>query len=502
MRGIKHTLFCIVFLWSTALYANDDFSIRGFVEADVRFAIPGKSEPDGVDPYRFIRSDTTGRLTAMFNTGDVTAYADLAVVFSGFPQADTLDGLLLREQVDPLRFESDALYLSIEDWMADGIDLRIGRQILHWGTADMFNPTNVVNAYDFEDPLKFGEAIATEMLVLSLTAPWYSYSESLDVTVFDEFSLTLVAVPVFRPGMLPASAMAAFSDPDLFRQLVDSPTLTSVASLQTPFLEGGGTLVYDTGVKTPDFAMDNIQLGSRMRWTLLGMDMSLSYYRGFDDTPRAERVEVRDLPIPVTEEDLNDLDKLEASIKALNLDNVVAQTDVMLTYPKVHVLGADLSTSLDFLGGLGLWAEFAMTFHDDLYRYVSIDQAQILEREAEKGSFWKLTAGMDYSITSWWYANVQYIHGFVDEFGAAALNDYIVAGSDFKAFAEQLTIRTFVIYQIQDQSMVMYPQLIFKFWPGTELTAGAFVFLGDEESKFGSRITGPSTVFLKGRYNF
>jgi len=502
MRGTTHTFFVFVFLWSATLYAEDDVSLRGFVEADIRFAIPGKTEPAGVDAYRFLRSDTTGRLTAMFNTGDVTAYADLSVIFTGFPEANTLDGLLLRERVDPFRLESDALYIAIEDWLADGIDLRIGRQILHWGTADMFNPTNVVNAYDFEDPLKFGEAIASEMLVLSFTAPWYSYSESLDVTVFDEFSLTLVAVPVFRPGMLPQSAMAAFSDPDLFRQLVDSPTLASVASLQTPFLEGGGTLIYDTGIKTPDFAMDNVQVGTRMRWTLLGMDMSVSYYRGFDDTPRAERVEVTDLPIPVTEDDLDDLDQLEASIKALNLNNVTARTDVMLTYPKVQVLGADLSTSLDFLGGLGLWAEFAMTFHDDLYRYVSIDQAQILEREAAEGSFWKLTAGMDYSITSWWYANVQYIHGFVDEFGGSALHDYIVAGSDFKAFAEQLTIRTFVIYQIQDQSMVMYPQLIFKFWPGTELTAGAFVFLGEEDSKFGSRITGPSTVFLKGRYSF
>ena len=37
-------------------------------------------------------------------------------------------------------------------------------QVVQWGTADMFNPTNNLNAPDLEDPLMFGESVANEMV--------------------------------------------------------------------------------------------------------------------------------------------------------------------------------------------------------------------------------------------------------------------------------------------------------------------------------------------------
>ena len=501
IAGVAGLVVCVLAL-SAPVHAQTSFGYTGLLETDIRFSLPGKNEPAGIPDVRFLRSDSTARYRGNFISGTVRAVGDVAVVFSGIPQAESIGDLTLRENVDPFRFESDALFLEIDEFLVEGLSLKLGREILRWGTAFMFNPTNVVNAYDFEDPLKFGEVIATEMIVLSYAGPWSSYSDELDLTLFDEFTLTFVAVPVFRPAQLPESALVAFTDPALFNQVVSSPTIDKLLGLQQAFESGGGKIAYDVATGAPNLGIGNMALAGRMSWTMFGTDVSFSYYRGHDDTPRAETVGVSDLPIPVTNADLEDIDGLLNTISALDLEGVVAQTDVTLTWPRVHVFGADFATSLDGLGGIGLWGEFAWTMHDELRRFIRIGDAQVLEEEAAQGGFWKLTAGVDYSLTPWWYMNLQYLHGFVDEFGSGNLHDYLVGGSNFTFLSNTLTLRMFSIVQLQDMSTVIYPQVILQPWPNTELTAGAFVFVGDADSKFGSRITGPSTFFLKGRYNF
>ncbi|NUN12636.1 MAG: hypothetical protein HUU55_03260 [Myxococcales bacterium] len=491
------------------------FDYRGYIESDLRFSIPGKDEPDDVSDFRFVRSDNTARLTATLSGDAVRAVADLAVIFTGRPETTTADDLVNRSKVDPFRLESDALYVSIDDFIAPGMDLRLGRQIVRWGTADMFNPTSSLNAYDFEDPLKFGEAVATEMVSLTYNIPWSVEGE--DSTIVDDVTLSVAVVPYFRPALLPESALLAFSEPSLFNQFVDSAILKGLLVEQDLFLAAGGKAVYDIDVQTPDLSVRNLQVGARFGMSLLGVDWSISYYRGFDDAPRAETIVAGDIRLPKVP--LASPTDTVAVLKELDFTGVTVDTHVTMTYPRVQVFGADFSTSLDFLGGLGLWAEFALTLHDDLYRYVRTSGAilpvggpngtpvsgvarEYLELEAEAGPFWKLTVGTDYSLTAWWYVNIQYLHGFPDEFGETNLNDYLVAGSDFKLFRDQMLIRLFAILQFQDLSYVLYPQLTFDFWQNVDVSVGAFVFGGDSDSKFGSRVTGPSTVFLKGRYSF
>ena len=143
-----------------------------------------------------------------------------------------------------------------------------------------------------------------------------------------------------------------------------------------------------------------------------------------------------------------------------------------------------------------------MTFHEDLYRYIDVGLGPVLEQEAEAGHYWKLTTGFDYSLTSWWYFNAQYIRGFVDEFGAPNMGDYVLAGSEFKMFSETVALRLFSILDLEELSAVIYPELFIRGWTNTEVSIGAFAFLGEPDTKFGSRLTGPNTVFLKGRYSF
>ncbi len=82
----------------------------------------------------------------------VKAVADVDFIFYGYSDVKDLDATLYRERVDPYYIESDAAYLDVYRILPH-LDLRIGRQIVSWGSADKFNPTNNLNTLDFSDPL-------------------------------------------------------------------------------------------------------------------------------------------------------------------------------------------------------------------------------------------------------------------------------------------------------------------------------------------------------------
>jgi hypothetical protein len=485
--------------------AQSFFDYRGEIRSDLRASIPGNDAPDDAPDYAFERLDNTARLTMALGWGAVSAIADLSVVYSGRSTVDRFDSLLSRSEVESYYFESESLYLEIADFIFSGMDLRIGRQIADWGSGDRFNPTSVINGYDLEDPIDFGRRVANEMVSLSINPGWMIEGE--ETPILDELNLKLIAVPVFRSGLIPKSALHAFSEPDQFRRFVRAQLLNNLVDVQKVFLKKGGGVEYDVRVVEPEMTLENTQLGARLGVSILGVDVSAMYYYGYDHNHQPGDVDVSAIrngavfPLP----DLNDIEGTLALLNTYSdgaLEGLVGYTDVLLVYPRVHVVGGDFATSLDFLGGMGLWGEFAMTFHDGVALDVQINDQLFRETQLKPGSFWKLTAGLDYTFTKWWYVNVQYLHGFVDEFGTEAIGDYIVAGSDFKTFDEQILLRLFGILDISGLSFIAFPSLSFKFWQNTELVAGALLHGGEPDSKFGNRTAGPNTVFLQGRYSF
>lgn len=521
------TLLCPTLLCLPLAASARDFVYRGYLESDLRLSLPGKPAPPGEDEVRFVRVDNTARLTMRVGTGNVQGFFDVALIYRGLYDDLGLDDIETRGALDPFDIESDALYIQVSDFLVRGLELKAGRQILEWGAADKFNPTGVINPYDLEDPIKFGERVPNEMLVLSYTAPWHVANEEETLTIFDELTFTAVAVPVFRPGQLPASAGLVFTDPDLFVQFVDSPLLGEFVDLQKAFIDAGGNFAYDPTIETPSFALENVQYAGKVGMTLVGVDVSAMYYRGYSDVLQARSVNadlsriavgigtatvcgprapstcdafIRDAGLL----DLNNLDGLRNLLTGTEGTTVAGDVPVSirLGYPKIQVVGFDAATSLEFLDGLGLWAEAALYFHDAQTLTLEAHGETTEETLIDEGSFWKVAAGTDYSLFSWWYLNVQYLHGFVDEFGADNQDDYVVAGSDFKFFDNQLVLRLFGIFNLQDQSFVAYPRLMTSFWPNTQLDLGALLLEGKDDSKFGTAATGQSRVFLIGRYSF
>jgi hypothetical protein len=279
----------------------------------------------------------------------------------------------------------------------------------------------------------------------------------------------------------------------------------------------------------PDPSIQNSQVGVRVAGRLWGIDGSLSYYHGRWGIPTPAWV----------------------------INKPKGVVDAIVMWPRVDVLGADVAGSFEKLKGLGYWAEVGVFFpqkitygiynelfggHDPVTfsptgttdmngnaKYNLITSYP----EAQRGTvissqpFVKLTAGVDFTWNKYLYSNVQYVYGFIDEFGAgrqcyardttsfgnyrceARIGHYLVVGSDLKLFSDQLLIRFFGAFKIPQSgdedpkfSAVLFPQIAWAVWDATELSVGAFVFLGDRDTKFGDPAAGASEIFVKARFTY
>jgi hypothetical protein len=149
--------------------------------------------------------------------------------------------------------------------------------------------------------------------------------------------------------------------------------------------------------------------------------------------------------------------------------------------------------------------------------------------------FVKATIGADYTLAAGKvYLNFQYVHGFIDEFGAgrsprprrnprdineaprfeARVGDYLVAGLDLKFFSDRLLCRLFGVFKLPSVDLasrlwddwaptgVLFPQIIWSVWDGTELMIGGFLMFGDRTTKFGEPAAGGTEVFAKAKVSF
>jgi hypothetical protein len=125
-------------------------------------------------------------------------------------------------------------------------ELAVGKQIFAWGTADAFNPTDLVNPRDYLDILDNEKLGVWSVAGRAMLGP---------------ASLTTVVVPVFTPSRLPL--------PD--RRWTPPPPSGFVAVVDNREL--------------PERDVDGMQYAARLHGTLAGWDVSVSYYDGFKSTP-------------------------------------------------------------------------------------------------------------------------------------------------------------------------------------------------------------------------
>ncbi len=436
---------------------------------------------------------------------------DIQFVWTGFTRDTEFEGLTTRNTVSPYHFESQAAYIEVIE-ILPYLDLRVGRQIVQWGASDVFNPTNNLNAPDMEDPLKLGELVANEMIRLD----WNPGA--------DNFIFTAVWVPVFQPAMVPGSALLAVGDPESMFPFVSPQTRLRAERIRNIYLRNPEYYnIHQPHVvaSMPEFSMANSQVGLKMQWLVGMFDMSLSYYKGIDT-----------FPVPVKSYSSAERAGESAADGTPILD---VDSDVKLVYPKKQVLGFDIAGQLPFLDDAGFWLEGAVFFPEAVQMSFDITEVApgaevIVDDVVTDHAYFKYTIGADYSINEHLFVTAQFLHGFLDEFGSHAINNYWIATVDIKMAQERLLLRLVGMGEIPHEdddipldddgdgrvesfamgatndgtigSLVLFPSIVVRPVDGLEMALGSYFLLGHDESKFGMPAAGPSLAFFRAKASF
>lgn len=404
-----------------------DFS--GKVQTDLRFRVEDKStgpyfnrlsQPLGIE-----RSQNLFSLKIKATYGRFAGVAAVDMYANMFPaQPETLSDLSNFSKVQTFSFEPQALYVEGRDLGLKGLDLRVGQQIVQWGVGDQFNPTNNLNSDDLRDPLLFGKQQPNFMI-------------KLDYWVTKSLSLTGVLVPVFRPALLPLSAAAGVGAVDRLPFVSDAFRwrVAAESAFAASNLAGLPTVVDKTILDTPKLKPENMQFAYRIAGTIGEQDIALSYYNGRTDFPQ---------PIKnhVTQTD----ERLCNPVTNGCTTGRLKQT-VTLGYPRMHVYGLNMSGQIDVLKKIsdklepfGYRIEAALVVPQSTSLELTNEALNIggIQRKygaydydnngrpgggappavVEATPFLKWVVGLDYNFTSNVYANIQWVHGLADEFGA------------------------------------------------------------------------------------
>ena len=425
--SVRLISFALAFGTAAPAAADINLEYGGRLQSNVRFRIRDVEAGNFYDQRRFeegvARNEHILKFRGAATTDRFSGVIDIDFVWLNFSRdVGTFDDLSLRENVEPTRFEAHSAYIEGLDLFVDGLDLRLGQQIVAWGVGDGFNPTNNLNADDVEDRLLYGIQQANLMARLS-------YSPS------DNFSAEAVVVPVFKPALLPATGAIALALVDRLPMLDANIRHRLTAENAVSAQEGSPTRVSDILVDTPDPTFDNFQYGFRIATTIFEHDIALSYYQGFSDIP----LPVENLTV------VNDNQVCDPADETNCVDSTL-DTTTTLTYPRIKVIGLNMSGEINPLGWisdsinpLGYRIEVGLylpeqrrlrLFQDNItllgfnvdgeydYNGANADGLGEAPLVLDSTPYAKWVVGLDYTFNTHFYLNVQWVHGLAEEVGA------------------------------------------------------------------------------------
>lgn len=420
-----------------AIAAAVVWTVAGFVEQDTRVGIPR-------DDAAFVERNRS----AVGLRGEVKPAAKVRGV------VDTR--LLYLGEGEDFRLEADALFLEVERLGGAPLRIRAGRQVVRWGSGLVVNPTSTIGPSDFEDPLRFGQPIGTEMLRGDLTIAGVR--------------LEGVFVPRFTGSRLPP-----IDARDALRAS-GNPIAESIAD------DEAWDVDLDLRVHRPDAELDNAQGAVRIAGTLpaVGVDLAASWYTGRTSIPQPRRVE------------------LNADFVAQTLDGAI-----LLDHPGMHAWGADARGEIPAgpLGTIGAWAEAAWIQPIPMERVVIGNGMETRTREFED-DYARAAIGLDYTTSGGTFLGAQWSRGFLDEFGADAQGDYVVAVVDRALFRDRVRVRIVGFGSLDDESVLFAPDVAWSAADAVTLSLGAYAGIGDRDSKFAGPLAGAPVVIARARLSF
>jgi len=177
-------------------------------------------------------------------------------------------------------------------------------------------------------------------------------TEAVNATYYlsDEYSLQAIWLPSFKPILLPRG---------------EFPLLGDAATI--PLLPGTNVAESEEHLTFPDRKPENFIYATKFSGKVVGYDFSLSYFRGYDDIPIANRLIIT--PIDA-------------------LGNV--KLDTYLGFPEIRAIGFDCAGELY---SVGLWGETAVFLPEEVKMEI-----EIVNPMDPFGSLESHSSGYDYSL--------------------------------------------------------------------------------------------------------
>lgn len=383
-------------------------------------------------------------LSVARRTSGIHVFANSWIRHLGPSMAHSSAELTDKDLVYPLQIDIREAYAEIYDFLLPGLDLKIGRQHIAWGTADRFNPTNTLNAYDLEDVLDMGRLNASD----ALSMHWH---------LGHTWSLQVIAIPLFRPANMPVGYFSS-----LFQEAAGLPGNFQINEYSDELLlpannprESGST-------------------GVRLRGFALNADFSISYTYNRNSLPLAKQV------------------ILSRGGQGLNVH-------ASLIFPRQHVIGADVAGSI---GLFGAWAELAVFLPENEIR-TTIDMTALYPEDSpattllqltalKKEPFVKCVVGTDYTFSNGAYINLQYLYGFFHENGRDNTTDYLLINLEKTILQNKLLLKPLAGgINVSDRTdiknnhaLFLNPEISYIGRDNLTITAGAFLFYGKGENLF------------------
>ena len=365
-----------------------------------------------------------GGRTVLESSFDVRFY-DLSNVTYG-------DGLDDSEQHFPTNITLWEAYVRLSGVLHKSLDLTVGKQRTAWGTADGLNPTDRFDGRDISDPVDFTARVPT----WGIRGEYY---------LTDRWWIDAAWTPTAHGPILPKGFDGLFG---------------------TGGLEGlaGSVTEVDQRFEPPGGRLSDGQFGARVRGVAWGLDVSASYFDGFDGLPVIRGIVLED-------------SGSSGGTAAL----------VFSGLPRFRVLGGDLAGERF---GIGFWAEGAVVFPERVEVSpvgVAGTTASIVTLDDRPYATW--TAGADHTFSKGVYLNLQWAHGLFFERNSDELHDYLMMRLDRSFLRDKVTVALegaaeFAQWTSPRESFgyAVFPKVDYRPGDGVTLSLGGILAGGRGES--------------------